>query len=299
MSLSAAQSQSIAQLLFALQQTSQNNNNHQHQHHDHLSLTPSVSISATAEAPSSNIASIHTPAFITASQAIQEQSSSVQGTVRASTYGYQSSNNSSQTSAASTASEQQQPATQIHIHDEDESSNDSMPATTSSSSSSSSQSLSWLPSSTMSRPSLSTLMHTLSSMSIAQLTEAGIIQNNGEQHTATQATTTTASNTSSTTTATTTNNASTIPTSGNANAASASTIASSSSSSSLREVGSLGVWSLSSAKVGNGIAQLRDNQLDTFWQSDGQQPHTITIQFARKTKIQVSSRISLPSLSIG
>jgi anaphase-promoting complex subunit 10 len=44
-------------------------------------------------------------------------------------------------------------------------------------------------------------------------------------------------------------------------------------------------WSLSSAKPGNGIEQLLDGNHETFWQSDGTQPHTITIQFYKKTKL--------------
>lgn len=52
-----------------------------------------------------------------------------------------------------------------------------------------------------------------------------------------------------------------------------------------REVGDDAVWSLSSAKPGNGVDQLRDNNMDTYWQSDGVQPHLINIQFSRKTAI--------------
>ena len=44
-------------------------------------------------------------------------------------------------------------------------------------------------------------------------------------------------------------------------------------------------WSLSSAKPGNGIEQLVDGNPETFWQSDGSQPHAITIQFYKKTKL--------------
>lgn len=44
-------------------------------------------------------------------------------------------------------------------------------------------------------------------------------------------------------------------------------------------------WSLSSAKPGNGIEQLLDSNPDTFWQSDGTQPHAITVQFFKKTKL--------------
>ena len=55
-----------------------------------------------------------------------------------------------------------------------------------------------------------------------------------------------------------------------------------SSKSTLREVGSEAVWSLSTAKPGNGVEQLRDNNSDTYWQSDGAQPHLINIQFHKK-----------------
>lgn len=54
----------------------------------------------------------------------------------------------------------------------------------------------------------------------------------------------------------------------------------------IREVGSLAVWSLSSCKPGFGVDQLRDDNRDTYWQSDGPQPHLVNIQFRRKTTIQ-------------
>ncbi|OQS04911.1 anaphase-promoting complex subunit 10 [Thraustotheca clavata] len=54
----------------------------------------------------------------------------------------------------------------------------------------------------------------------------------------------------------------------------------------LREVGDEAVWSLSTAKPGNGVYQLRDDNLDTYWQSDGVQPHLINIQFAKKMTVQ-------------
>ena len=53
----------------------------------------------------------------------------------------------------------------------------------------------------------------------------------------------------------------------------------------LRELGAEAVWSLSSAKPGNGVEQLRDDSLSTYWQSDGAGPHLINIQFLRKTSI--------------
>jgi anaphase-promoting complex subunit 10 len=54
----------------------------------------------------------------------------------------------------------------------------------------------------------------------------------------------------------------------------------------LREIGDQAVWSLSSCKPGFGIEQLRDGNLETYWQSDGPQPHLVNIQFRRKTAIQ-------------
>mmetsp|Transcript_28658 Transcript_28658/g.66470 ORF Transcript_28658/g.66470 Transcript_28658/m.66470 type:complete len:193 (+) Transcript_28658:113-691(+) len=53
----------------------------------------------------------------------------------------------------------------------------------------------------------------------------------------------------------------------------------------LREIGDEAAWSLSSAKPGNGVEQLRDGNTETFWQSDGPQPHLINIQFHRKVKV--------------
>ncbi|KAE9047723.1 hypothetical protein PR003_g324 [Phytophthora rubi] len=53
-----------------------------------------------------------------------------------------------------------------------------------------------------------------------------------------------------------------------------------------REVGDDAVWSLSSAKPGNGVDQLRDNSVDTYWQSDGVQPHLVNIQFSRKMAVK-------------
>jgi anaphase-promoting complex subunit 10 len=53
----------------------------------------------------------------------------------------------------------------------------------------------------------------------------------------------------------------------------------------LREIGREAVWSLSTAKPGNGVEQLRDNNSDTYWQSDGGQPHRINIQFHKKMSV--------------
>jgi len=50
---------------------------------------------------------------------------------------------------------------------------------------------------------------------------------------------------------------------------------------SLREIGSEALWFLSTAKPGNGVDKLRDDNLATFWQSDGPQPHYMNIQFQK------------------
>ncbi|EED92378.1 anaphase promoting complex subunit 10, partial [Thalassiosira pseudonana CCMP1335] len=53
----------------------------------------------------------------------------------------------------------------------------------------------------------------------------------------------------------------------------------------VREIGKSAQWSLSTAKPGNGVDQLRDSSLDTYWQSDGLQPHYINIQFPRRQTV--------------
>lgn len=66
-----------------------------------------------------------------------------------------------------------------------------------------------------------------------------------------------------------------------------------------RDISSEAVWSLSSCKVGMspfytssmmrlegfGINQLLDERTLNFWQSDGPQPHIITIEFQKYTEI--------------
>ena len=54
----------------------------------------------------------------------------------------------------------------------------------------------------------------------------------------------------------------------------------------VREVGSSATWSLSSCKPGYGVEQLRDGCTETYWQSDGQLPHLVNVQFRRKTTVQ-------------
>lgn len=49
-----------------------------------------------------------------------------------------------------------------------------------------------------------------------------------------------------------------------------------------REIGDLASsWSVSTAKHGNGVHPLRDNDSTTFWQSDGVLPHMIDIVFPK------------------
>ena len=45
------------------------------------------------------------------------------------------------------------------------------------------------------------------------------------------------------------------------------------------------VITISSAKPGNGVEQLRDPNLETYWQSDGFTPHSMNIQFCKKTSL--------------
>ncbi|KAJ7521210.1 hypothetical protein O6H91_19G042700 [Diphasiastrum complanatum] len=53
-----------------------------------------------------------------------------------------------------------------------------------------------------------------------------------------------------------------------------------------REIGKLAVWSVSSAKPGNGVDLLRDSNYETYWQSDGAQPHLVNIQFQKKVRLK-------------
>ncbi|KAH9467014.1 hypothetical protein MJO28_000398 [Puccinia striiformis f. sp. tritici] len=49
------------------------------------------------------------------------------------------------------------------------------------------------------------------------------------------------------------------------------------------DLGDLGLWSVSSAKPGFGVDNLRDDSVHTLWQSEGPQPHFIRIEFPKKT----------------
>ncbi|KAI6025026.1 anaphase-promoting complex, subunit 10-domain-containing protein [Pisolithus microcarpus] len=61
------------------------------------------------------------------------------------------------------------------------------------------------------------------------------------------------------------------------------------------DIGHIAKWSVSSYKFGFGAECLRDGDPDTFWHSDGPQPHFITIEFPRKVAIQkISIYLSWP-----
>lgn len=53
----------------------------------------------------------------------------------------------------------------------------------------------------------------------------------------------------------------------------------------LADIGDQAVWTVSSAKHGNGVLQLREDSAESYWQSDGNLPHTITLQFPGLTPV--------------
>ncbi|KAK9674362.1 hypothetical protein RND81_12G227900 [Saponaria officinalis] len=55
----------------------------------------------------------------------------------------------------------------------------------------------------------------------------------------------------------------------------------------LREMTKNAAWTVSSCKPGNGVQCLRDDNYETYWQSDGAQPHLINIQFQKKVKLRL------------
>ncbi|KAK4545186.1 hypothetical protein LTR36_003365 [Oleoguttula mirabilis] len=64
----------------------------------------------------------------------------------------------------------------------------------------------------------------------------------------------------------------------------------------LKEISSLASWTVSTAKPGNGVAALRSPDLAHFWQSDGPQPHLLSIHFFKLVSI-VSIRVFLDFLN--
>ena len=53
----------------------------------------------------------------------------------------------------------------------------------------------------------------------------------------------------------------------------------------LKEISSLASWTVSTAKPGNGVAALRSPDTSLFWQSDGPQPHLLSIHFFKLVSI--------------
>lgn len=53
-----------------------------------------------------------------------------------------------------------------------------------------------------------------------------------------------------------------------------------------RDITNQAFLTVSSKKTGHGVENLIDNNLDTFWQSNGIQPHLVNIQFKQKTKVK-------------
>ncbi|ORX39107.1 anaphase-promoting complex, subunit 10-domain-containing protein [Kockovaella imperatae] len=55
------------------------------------------------------------------------------------------------------------------------------------------------------------------------------------------------------------------------------------------ELGHLPTWSVSTHKYGFGVDNLRDGNDNTFWQSEGPQPHTIDLSFPKRVFISAIS----------
>ncbi|KAG7926703.1 hypothetical protein KL925_002988 [Ogataea polymorpha] len=54
----------------------------------------------------------------------------------------------------------------------------------------------------------------------------------------------------------------------------------------LIDIGNLAAWGVSTYKHGYGIKELREDSPFSYWQSDGQQPHFITIHFTKRVTVQ-------------
>ncbi|KAH7146398.1 putative anaphase promoting complex subunit 10 [Dactylonectria macrodidyma] len=54
----------------------------------------------------------------------------------------------------------------------------------------------------------------------------------------------------------------------------------------LKEISNLARFTVSSHKPGNGVEELRSDDLKMFWQSDGPQPHKLTVYFVKRVGIR-------------
>jgi len=55
----------------------------------------------------------------------------------------------------------------------------------------------------------------------------------------------------------------------------------------LKEISSLASWTVTTAKPGSGVAALRSPDLNQYWQSDGPQPHLLTLHFFKLVSISL------------
>jgi anaphase-promoting complex subunit 10 len=55
----------------------------------------------------------------------------------------------------------------------------------------------------------------------------------------------------------------------------------------LKEISSLASWTVTTAKPGSGVAALRNPDLAHYWQSDGPQPHLLTLHFFKLVSISL------------
>ncbi|KAI1388602.1 anaphase-promoting complex, subunit 10-domain-containing protein [Hypoxylon trugodes] len=55
----------------------------------------------------------------------------------------------------------------------------------------------------------------------------------------------------------------------------------------LKEISNLASFTVSSYKPGCGVKELRDDDVNQFWQSDGPQPHRLNIHFIKRVEIRV------------
>ncbi|EFO90756.1 hypothetical protein GCK72_000814 [Caenorhabditis remanei] len=53
----------------------------------------------------------------------------------------------------------------------------------------------------------------------------------------------------------------------------------------LLDISSQAIWCLSSCKNGYGVDELMSDSVEKYWQSDGPQPHTIHLEFQKKTDV--------------
>ncbi|KAJ1952877.1 Anaphase-promoting complex subunit 10 [Dipsacomyces acuminosporus] len=57
----------------------------------------------------------------------------------------------------------------------------------------------------------------------------------------------------------------------------------------LPDISGQALWSVSSCKQGFGVACLYDRNVETFWQSDGEHPHHVSIQFHSRQRLHTVS----------